>query len=240
MRPIKLTVSAFGPYADRQTLELYRLGSKGLYLITGDTGAGKTTIFDAIVYALYGSPSGENRSNDMLRSKNAPLNVDTFVELEFEDKGEQYRIKRCPEYERAAKKGNKTAIQKASVELTLPDGVCLTKQKECESAIRDIIGVDRDQFMQIAMIAQGDFLRLLMASTDERIGIFRSIFKTERFRRVQLELKDRVAALEDDRRSAIGSVEAYISTLSLDDEGLSELSRRVHIHIRVLLQHIIK
>ena len=173
MRPLKLTISAFGPYAGKVELDLETLGKSGLYLITGDTGAGKTTIFDAIMFALYGEPSGKSRESSMLRSKYADIETPTFVELTFECNEKIYTIKRNPEYERL-KKGSSDGFttQKADAELHTPDDRVIAKRKDVDREIKDIIGIDRDQFLQIAMIAQGDFLKLLLASTDERIKIF--------------------------------------------------------------------
>ena len=168
MRPTKLILSAFGPYAGRQDIPLEKLGSKGLYLITGDTGAGKTTIFDAITFALYGRPSGQNREPGMLRSKYASPSVATEVELDFLYDGKNYNIIRNPEYIRPAKKGSGETVQKASVCLTLPDGKQITRLKEADEAIKEIIGVNRDQFMRISMLAQGDFMKLLFADTRQR------------------------------------------------------------------------
>ena len=189
MRPLKLTISAFGPYADTQTLDFEKLGQSGLYLITGDTGAGKTTIFDAITFALYGESSGGIRKADMLRSKYAAAETPTFVELIFSNHGKHYTIKRTPEYERPKTKGTGTTRQDAKVELILPDGQPITRQKDVETAVRDIIGLSRSQFSQVAMIAQGDFRRLLQASTPERQAIFRDIFHTGLYETLQNSLK---------------------------------------------------
>ena len=179
MRPIKLTMSAFGPYAGKTVLELDKLGASGLYLITGDTGAGKTMIFDAIAFALYGQPSGDNRETGMFRSQYADAATPTFAELVFAYRGETYTVRRNPEYDRLKTRGEGTTTEKADAELVYPDGRVITKVKEVDRAIAEIMGIDRNQFSQIAMIAQGDFLKLLLASTDERKKFFRS-FSTRR------------------------------------------------------------
>jgi len=177
MRPIKLTVSAFGPYAGLTEIELNKLGVKGLYLITGDTGAGKTTIFDAITYALFGEASGGVRDINMFRSKYASPETPTFVELDFEYAGKVYYVKRNPDYERLSRRGEGITLQKGDAQLRLNDGRVITKIKEVNSAIKDILGIDRSQFTQIVMIAQGEFLKLILASTEERQKIFREIFQ---------------------------------------------------------------
>ena len=191
MRPIKLTMSAFGPYADRTVIDFNQLGESGLYLITGTTGAGKTSIFDAIAYALYDKPSGDTRDASMFRSKYASPSAETFVELEFICKGKTYVIRRSPEYERMRIRGNGNAVkQTAKAELRFPDGKTIDKRTEVAKAIIEIIGIDRNQFLQIAMIAQGDFMKLLLAKTEERKVIFRQIFKTQSFEKIQNQLKD--------------------------------------------------
>ena len=189
MRPIRLTMSAFGPYADRVTLDLDRFGTGGLYLITGDTGAGKTTIFDAITFALYGEASGEQREPVMLRSQYADPAAPTEVELVFAYAGKRYTVRRNPEYERQKTRGEGTTTEKPNAELTYPDGRVLTKLKDVNRAVETILGVDRSQFSQIAMIAQGDFLKLLLSSTDERKAIFRKLFKTQHFANIQDTLR---------------------------------------------------
>ena len=220
MRPIKLTVSAFGPYAGKMEFDFDKLGTGGLYLITGDTGAGKTTIFDAITYALYGDPSGNNREVSMFRSKYADIKTPTFVRLVFNYKGKEYAIERNPEYERAAQRGTGLTKQTAGVELILPDGKPLTKTKEVENAINNIIGINRDQFCQIAMIAQGDFLKLLIAPTKDRIEIFRHIFKTKLYSDLQSRLKSEAAALDNSCSKIKQSISQYISGISCDDSSL--------------------
>ena len=187
MRPVRLTMSAFGPYAGKQVLELSRLGNGGLYLITGDTGAGKTTIFDAITFALYGEPSGDNRSASMLRSKYAAPDTPTEVELVFDYAGKEYTVKRSPEYTRRKTRGEGETKQPAAAELHLPDGTVETKPSSVNTRIAEVLGVNRDQFRQIAMIAQGDFLKLLLADTTERQKHFREIFRT----RIYQQLKKR-------------------------------------------------
>lgn len=195
MRPLTLTLSAFGPYAGQITLALEQLGKNGLYLIRGDTGAGKTSIFDAIAFALYGEASGDQREAAMFRSQYAAPDTPTFVELTFESAGKIYRVRRVPEYTRPAKRGGGVTLQRAEAELTMPDGRVVTRVKEVGQAVREIVGVDREQFAQIAMIAQGDFLKLLVASTEERMRIFRQIFHTGRYQKLQAALKDQLAAL---------------------------------------------
>jgi len=223
MRPIKLTVSAFGPYAGKTEFDFDKLGTGGLYLITGDTGAGKTTIFDAITYALYGDPSGNNREVSMFRSKYADINTPTFVRLVFNYKGKEYTIERNPEYERAAQRGNGLTKQTAGVELILPDGKPLTKTKEVDNAINNIIGINREQFCQIAMIAQGDFLKLLISPTKERIEIFRHIFKTKLYSDLQDRLKSELSVLNNDCSKIKQSISQYIAGINCSDSSLLSL-----------------
>ena len=189
MRPIKLTISGFGPYAGLEVLDLEQLGHSGLYLITGDTGAGKTTIFDAITFALYGEASGGLREGTMLRSKYANADTPTFVELTFRYREQTYTVRRSPEYDRPARRGGGTVTQKPEAELHLPDGRLLTRYRDVTAAITQILGVNKDQFCSIAMIAQGDFLKLLLASTEERQKIFRQIFRTAPYQLLQERLK---------------------------------------------------
>ena len=196
MRPLNLTMSAFGPYAGQTTVDFSVLGTSGLYLITGDTGAGKTTIFDAITYALYGEASGESRESSMLRSKYAAPETPTFVELTFLNGGKTYTVRRNPEYTRPKTRGTGTTVQKADAELTMPDGRIITKARDVTAAVTDIVGVDREQFARIAMIAQGEFRKLLLAQTDERKAIFRQIFHTGQYQALQNRLKEEAAALD--------------------------------------------
>ena len=197
MRPTKLTISAFGPYAGIIVLDLDKLGESGLYLVTGTTGAGKTSIFDAITYALYDQPSGNTRDDSMLRSKYADPATDTFVELEFLYNGKSYKVRRSPEYTRPKNRGEGMTKQLAKAELKYPDGHIVDKsKKEVTKAVEQIIGIDRNQFLQIAMIAQGDFLRLLLAKTEERKAIFRQIFKTQKFEKIQNALKEEAKQLQ--------------------------------------------
>ena len=191
MRPLLLTVSAFGPYAEKLTLDMSTLGEGGLYLITGDTGAGKTTVFDAITFALYGEASGTGRQTDCLRSKYAAPETPTFVELKFDYAGAVYTVRRNPEYTRPAKRGGGETTESADATLIRPDGSVVTKVKEVTRAITELIGVDRNQFTQIAMIAQGDFLRLLLAPTAERSAVFRKIFRTENYGKLQDGIKSK-------------------------------------------------
>ncbi|MDR0696336.1 MAG: SMC family ATPase [Christensenellaceae bacterium] len=190
MRPIKLTMSAFGCFADKEIIDFSLLGNNGLYLITGDTGSGKTTIFDAIVYALYGNTSGDSRKADMLRSEYAEPTAETYVELEFIYYNETYKIMRHPTYTRAKRRGDGKTEEKAYAELTLPDGLVLTKISDVNSKINEILGIDREQFVQISMIAQGEFLKVLHSSTEARIGIFRKIFYTDVFLKFQTRVKN--------------------------------------------------
>ena len=189
MRPLKLTLSAFGPYAGTTTLPLEQLGRGGLYLVTGDTGAGKTTLFDAITYALYDHSSGGVRDGAMLRSKYADPGTPTFVELEFEVRGQRYTVRRNPEYPRPKARGEGFTTEKADATLTYADGrPPVTKAKEVTAAVIDIIGLDYSQFSQIAMIAQGEFQELIMDKTGKRKEIFQQIFSTEIYEKVEKKI----------------------------------------------------
>ena len=223
MRPLKLKISAFGPYSGVTEFDFDKLGTNGLYLITGDTGAGKTTIFDAITYALYGEPSGKNREVSMFRSKYADESTPTEVELVFNYRDKEYTVKRNPEYEREAKRGGGTTKQSANAEIIYPDGKVITKIKDVDNAIKDIIGIDRDQFRQIAMIAQGDFLKLLIAPTKERMEIFRHIFKTETYQNMQDRLKRESGKLSDECDAIRRSISQYINGIVCDDDNTDSI-----------------
>lgn len=223
MRPLKLKMVGFGPYAGVQELDFDRLGSSGLYLITGDTGAGKTTIFDAITFALFGEASGNNRNPSMLRSKYAKEDMPTRVELTFAYGGKVYTVTRNPTYERAKTKGTGTTTESAGAELTYPDGRQITKRGEVDAAIREIIGLTREQFSQIAMISQGDFRKLLQADTKERQEIFRDIFKTDLYVMLQNQLKEKAGEVKGQRDQASQSIRQYINGVTCDEDSVYAL-----------------
>lgn len=214
MRPVRLKMSAFGPYAKEQLLDMSLLGKSGLYLITGDTGAGKTTIFDGITYALFGEASGDTRSPEMFRSKYADAATPTYVELEFEYRGECYTIRRNPEYMRPAKRGDKLTKEMANAMLLYPDGKEITGLAAVNTAIAQLLGYNRKQFTQISMIAQGDFLKLLVADTKDRIQIFREIFNTGKFQELQERMKQHSLKLYYDIDDSRKSIKQYFNDAS--------------------------
>ncbi len=223
MKPIKLIISAFGPYAKKVEIDFECFGGQGLYLITGDTGAGKTTIFDALTFALYGEASGEGRKADMFRSKYAKAEIPTYVELVFDYQGKRYVVKRNPEYLRPKGRGDGYTLQRAEAELVYPDArEPITKSKEVTRAITELIGLDYKQFTQIVMIAQGEFRKLLSAGTEERSRIFRQIFKTESYQRLQEQIKAEVSVQHQEYEELKRSINQYMdSIICLEDTTTS-------------------
>ncbi len=197
MRPRKLTMQGFGPYADAVTVDFDRFGSSRLFLICGDTGAGKTTLFDAISFALYGEASGgsSRRPAKSFRSDYVGADTETYVELMFTHRGEEYTVRRNPEYQRAKKRGEGKVTQQSGVSVIRhSDGLMLSTREQAEPFLRSLIGLDREQFSQTVMIAQGDFLKILNASSADRRGLFQKLFATSRIARFQELLKQEHSA----------------------------------------------
>ena len=243
MKPLKLTMSAFGSYAGKNVID-FTGQQQGIFLITGDTGAGKTTIFDAITYALYNQTSGGERNGNMMRSQYAQPEAETYVELEFLYRGQTYRVRRNPDYKiTKTLKNGKIREQKVphSVELTLPDGTVFPEKKNATDAkIIEILGLTADQFSQIVMIAQGDFLKLLYTKSDERKMIFSKLFRTdiywkiqENLRRKSMEMDERIQ--ENDR--AFEQEKSRIMPLPESEElPLDELVERLRERVKDALK----
>ena len=243
MKPLKLTMSAFGSYAGKNVID-FTGQQQGIFLITGDTGAGKTTIFDAITYALYNQTSGGERNGNMMRSQYAQPEAETYVELEFLYRGQTYRVRRNPDYKiTKTLKNGKIREQKVphSVELTLPDGTVFPEKKNATDAkIIEILGLTADQFSQIVMIAQGDFLKLLYTKSDERKMIFSKLFRTdiywkiqENLRRKSMEMDERIQ--ENDR--AFEQEKSRIILLPESEElPLDELVERLRERLKDALK----
>ena len=204
MRPVRLVLTAFGPYAGRTEVDFSRL--HGVFLITGDTGAGKTTLFDAIAYALFGECSGENRQTGSLRSDFADPRAETAVTLEFTHRGLSYTVSRKPEQLLPKRRGEGFTRRPAEAELLLPDAPPVYKTQEVTRRIEDILRLTYPQFKQLCMLAQGEFLRLLLAEQKQREDILRRLFGTQLYLDVQEDLARQEKALwqaiEEDNRQA--------------------------------------
>lgn len=219
MKPLELEISAFGPYPTKEFVDFTKIGGSGLFLITGDTGAGKTTLFDAIIFALYGVASGENRTKNMssLRSDFASSEEKTYVELHFSHRNQEYRVRRNPTYERPKKSGEGVTVEKADACLWLPDGELVTKRKDVDEKILEILSIDSSQFKQIAMIAQGEFMQLLNAKSDERGEIFRRVFSTKKFFDFQRILEDAAAVLREKAKEDASKIKMIYQGIQLED-----------------------
>jgi len=235
MKPLHVVMSAFGPYAGKAELPLQQIGSEGLFLITGDTGAGKTTIFDAVAFALFDGASGSVRTVDTLRSDFASPDTKTYVELEFRHKGQTYKVTRNPKYERPKKSGAGTTHENADATLVLPGGEVITGNNKVTDKIVELLGIDFKQFKQIAMIAQGEFLKLLLAESSERAGIFRKVFNTDIYLTIQDTLKRKEKDLKTENDKSISSILQYIDDIQCDENHRSypqfaELSAKRSVH----------
>ena len=220
MRPLLLKMSAFGPYAGNTVIEFDKLGDKGLYLICGDTGAGKTTIFDAICYALFGEASGRLRDASMLRSKYADDLTPTEVELLFLHNDKEYRIVRNPEYYRPSKRGGGLTKQPQDACLYMPDGNVISKAKDVNKAVEALLSLNCDQFFQISMIAQGSFRELLISDTNTRQKIFRELFKTGFYLTLQDKLSEARKEISDSVSDSKKSIEQYVRDIMVDEDDV--------------------
>lgn len=219
MKPMQLTMRAFGPYYAETTIDFTQFHD-GLFLITGDTGAGKTTIFDAISFALYDVASGSQRQTDSLRSDYADASIPTYVDFAFSHRSLNYRIIRQPRFERLKARGEGTTLQNTTVRLILPNGQEMDDNKAVNAKIIELLGLDAQQFKQIAMIAQGEFLELLNASSSKRSDIFRTLFDTSFYLKLQEKLKQRNLAMKRQLELIKRDVEGILKGLPDMEDGV--------------------
>ncbi|MBC8563387.1 AAA family ATPase [Jutongia huaianensis] len=228
MKPIKLLISAFGPYADEMPeIDFRQFEDKGLFLISGDTGAGKTTIFDAICFALYGTTSGTYRDTKNLRSEYAGEGTDSYVDFYFSHQGKEYHVKRQPAYERPKKRGTGVITENEKAVFQEQGQSPVEGVKQVNAAVEELLHINDKQFKQIAMIAQGEFWELLNAKTEQRTEILRTIFMTDPYKNIEYKLKDRMNHSFGIKNTAENSVIQYFGDAVAEEEGeLSELQER--------------
>ncbi|WP_234122212.1 AAA family ATPase [Clostridium hydrogenum] len=241
MKPLKLVMSGFGPYAGKEEIDFLKLQEEKIFLITGPTGAGKTTIFDAISYAIFGKASGSDREADNFRSDFSCEDILTYVELEFLIKGKKYYIKRIPKQKKKKSRGEGFTEQKADAELKSEDGKIITGVNDVDEKINSIMGINYSQFRQIVMIPQGEFRKLLIADSKDRETIFRRIFGTYAFLRIQenLEFKAKniykqIAALVEQRKAYVKNVDCA------EREELKELTFSENLNIDSIVNKMLE
>ena len=230
MKPIKLVMSAFGPYKDRVIVDFEKLGSDGIFLITGDTGSGKTTIFDALSFALFGEASGSRRENSSFRSDFASSDVNTYVELEFVHKDVTYKVERSPKYTRKKKKGDGFTSVGGEATLEFLDEV-ISGDKNVTDKCVEILGMNSKQFKQIVMVAQGEFMELLFAKTKDRASIFRHIFDTGVYKFISDNLKNKYLCKKREYEDTEILIRGYINGIMLDNEVLDIESASMAIEL---------
>ncbi|MBS5933860.1 MAG: SMC family ATPase [Clostridiales bacterium] len=218
MRPLQVTIEAWGPYKEKVVVDFTKFNQGSLFLITGPTGAGKTTVFDAISFALYGDVSGKTREKGSLRSDFATAGEDTYVELLFEHKGKRYRVYRAPKYERPKKRGEGTTVSQEIAELYIEDQTPIVVITEVNRKIEEILGMTYLQFKQISMIAQGEFLELLVASSKDRVEILRNIFKTNQYEKLQRALTDKSLRLQRELTEQNNRLDEIMNTIECNRE----------------------
>lgn len=229
MKPLYLTISAFGPFAEKTEISFEKLGEQGLFLISGDTGAGKTTLFDGICFALFGEVSGSNRGIDSIRSDFALPGTKTYVDFVFFHRGKNYRVVRNPAYQRPKLRGEGMTTETAEASLYREEGgekeTIVTGFTPVKNEIEKLLGVDAKQFKQICMIAQGEFLKLLYADSGERGGIFRKVFHTDLYADFQKQLKEaekeKRVALEDSEKRLL----QYLKQMTGEELDKNDLFR---------------
>ena len=238
MRPIKLTLSGWGPYASCEVVDFEAFGQEGLFLITGSTGGGKTTIFDGITYALYGETSGTTREKDYLRSDFAKPETETFVELIFSHKGQEYKVVRSPRYSRPKKRGQGEIVTSETAALYEEGKMPVTVLKDVNVRLGEIMGISYKQFKQIAMIAQGEFLDLLLANSKDRVEIFRNLFGTEEQERFQKKLGEKAresyGALTENKHK----LSETLSQIQTEKEIVEEELAKEYVNLEVLVEAV--
>ena len=227
MKPINLKISAFGPYKDEVNIDFTKLGENGIFLITGDTGAGKTSIFDAISFAIFGEVSGSNRPIQSIRSDFADINLDTYVELEFIHKNKKYKILRNPAYEKPKKKGEGFTKKSADASLEYDD-IVVSGIKNVDIKIEEILGINAKQFKQISMLAQGEFLKILFAESKERTEIFRKIFDTNIYNSIARKLKEKLKINEDELKELKNSFITNTANILWEKEKYINLDSKIN------------
>jgi exonuclease SbcC len=239
MRPLQLEISAFGPFAEKVTINFEQFQS-GLFLISGETGAGKTTIFDAISFALYGEASGENRKSSMLRSDFSKEIIETYVKLTFRHLDTIYTIKRSPKYSRKSKRGDGFVVQNADAELTSDKGLIITSHTGSTKKIEELLGINHNQFKQIFMIAQNEFLKLLIAEPKERIKIFRKIFNTDIYSKIEDNIKYKYLNIKknyEKLQNNISNLEDTLSNENIYKNDLFNISKYLEINSQLISQY---